>query len=102
MELYLYQSHLSVLENILIARAFTWEQMVELLENRLSRLEKLKIVLISGITSLFPNYQKESFEGLLKAIGGIKNVLLTIKLLIVITAPLNIHSLFKPQGGKVI
>jgi len=76
--------------------------MVELLENRISQLEKLKIVLISGITSLFPNYQKESFEGLLKAISGIKNVLSTIKPLIVITAPLNIHSLFKPEGGKIL
>ena len=91
-----------VLENILIARAFTWDQMVELLENRISQLEKLKIVLISGITSLFPNYQKESFEGLLKAISGIKNVLSAIKPLIVITSPLNIHSLFKPQGGKIL
>jgi len=91
-----------VLENILIARAFTWDQMVELLENRISQLENVKIVLISGITSLFPNYQKESFEGLLKAIGGIKHVLSTIKPLVVITAPLNIHSLFKPQGGKVL
>ncbi|GAG85969.1 unnamed protein product, partial [marine sediment metagenome] len=91
-----------VLENILIARAFTWEQMVELLENRISQLENVKIVLISGITSLFPNYQKESFEGLLKAIGGIKNVLSAIKPLIVITSPLNIHSLFKPQGGKIL
>ena len=38
-----------VLENILISRAFTWDQMVEILENRLSTLEDVKVVLISGI-----------------------------------------------------
>ena len=54
-----------VLENIFIARAFTWDQMVELLEHKLSKLEQIKVVLISGITTLFQNYEKQTFEDLL-------------------------------------
>ena len=91
-----------VLENILIARAFTWDQMVELLENRLSKLEEVKVVLISGITTLFQIYEKQTFEDLLRAIGGIKNMLSKVKPLIVLTAPLNERSLFKPKGGNIL
>ncbi|TFG21497.1 MAG: hypothetical protein EU529_13440 [Promethearchaeota archaeon] len=97
--------HLSprkVLENIVIARAFTWDQMIELLENRLSTLEHVKVVLVSGITTLFQSYEKQTFEDLLKAIGGIKDILSKTKPLIVLTAPLNEFSLFRPKGGNII
>ncbi|MFX0177784.1 MAG: hypothetical protein ACFE85_16340, partial [Candidatus Hodarchaeota archaeon] len=75
---YAVSQHLSpkqVLENILVARAFTWDQVVELLENKLSNLEHIKVVLISGITTLFQGYEKQTFEDLLKAISGIKKIL---------------------------
>jgi DNA repair protein RadA len=91
-----------VLENILIARAFTWDQMVELLENRLSKLEQVKVVLISGITTLFQSYEKQTFEDLLRAINGIKTILSKTKPLIVLTAPLNEYSLYRPNGGKIL
>ena len=91
-----------VLENIVIARAFTWDQMVELLENRLSTLEDVKVVLISGITTLFESYEKQTFEDLLRAIDGIKKILWKTKPLIIITAPLNEYSLFRPKGGKIL
>ena len=97
--------HLSprkVLENIVIARAFTWDQMIELLENRLSTLEHVKVVLISGITTLFQSYERQTFEDLLKAIDGIKKILSKTKPLIILTAPLNEHSLFRPKGGKIL
>lgn len=91
-----------VLENILIARAFTWDQMVELLENRLAKLEHVKVVLISGITTLFQSFEKQIFEDLLKAINGIKKILERTNPLIVITAPLNEFSIFRPKGGKIL
>jgi DNA repair protein RadA len=91
-----------VLENILIARAFTWDQMVELLENRLSKLEPVKVVLISGITTLFQSYEKQTFEDLLRAINGIKTILSKTKPLIVLTTPLNEYSLYRPNGGKIL
>lgn len=89
----------SVLENILIARAFTFDQMIELLEHRISALKEVKILLISGITTLWPNYEKNTFEELLKAIDGIKQVMKTYQSLIVITAPLHQYSAIKPVGG---
>jgi len=97
--------HLSprqVLENVIIARAFTWDQMVELMENKLSKLEHVKVVLISGITTLFQSYERQTFEDLLKAINGIKQILSKTRPLIVLTAPLNEFSLFRPKGGKII
>ena len=90
------------LDNILIARAFTWDQMVELLENRLAKLEHIKVVIISGITTLFQSYEKQTFEDLLRAINGIKTILSKTKPLILITAPLNECSLFRPKGGKIL
>ena len=91
-----------VLENIIIARAFTWDQMVELLEHKLSKLDHVRVVLISGITNLFQSYEKKIFEDLLKAINGIKKILEKTKPLIVITAPLNEYSQFRPKGGKIL
>jgi hypothetical protein len=88
-----------VLESILISRAFTWHQVVELLENRLSQLENIKIVMISGITQLWPNYEQTSFQELLMAINGVKQTLHKLDPLLIITAPLNPHSTFKPVGG---
>ena len=88
-----------VLENILIARAFTYEQMIELLENRVSKLDNIKAVLISGITMLWPNYEQKTFEELNKAIQGIKEIMERVDPLIIITTPLHQYSAFKPIGG---
>ena len=87
---------------MLISRAFTYEQMVELLENKVAELEQVGAVLISGITSLWPNYDQQTFESLLRAISGIKKVLEKLDPLIVITAPKNEYSDFKPVGGNII
>jgi len=92
----------TVLENIIISRAFTFEQMVELLENKIVDLEDIKILVISGITTLWPNFDQSTFEGLLNAISGIKKTILKNHPLILITAPLNKHSEFKPQGGRYL
>lgn len=91
-----------VLENIIIARAFTWDQMTELLENRLKKLEDVKVVLISGITNLFQSYEKQTFEDLLRAISGIKAILSKNSPLIVISALLHESSQFRPKGGKIL
>lgn len=98
----LHLSPRTVLDNILIARAFTWDQMIELLENKISTLGQMKVVLISGITTLFQSYEKQTFEDLLRAIDGIKKILERTKPLIIITAPLNEYSLFRPKGGKIL
>jgi len=89
-----------ILSNILIARAFTWDQTVELLENRLAQLDHVKVVLISGITSLFQGFENQSLEYVLKAISEIKKILERTNPLIVISAPLNEFSSFNPKRGK--
>ena len=91
-----------VLENVLISRAFTYEQMVELLENKVAELEQVGAVFISGITRMWPNYDQRTFEDLLRAISGIKKVLEKLDPLIVITAPKNEYSDFKPVGGNIL
>lgn len=91
-----------VLGNILISRAFTWDQMVEILENRLTLLEDVKVLLISGITTLFQTYEKQTYEDLWSAISGIKKILNRSNPLIILTAPLHECSTFRPKGGKII
>ncbi|MBD3215637.1 MAG: hypothetical protein GF311_23705 [Candidatus Lokiarchaeota archaeon] len=89
------------LENILISRAFTWEQVVELLENKIQTLTHIDVLIIAGITSLF-EYKQEHYKGLWKAIEGIKQALSRSKPYIILTATREKYSKFKPKGGKVI
>ncbi len=94
-----------VLEHILIARAFTFEQIVELLENKLNNLEfieKTRIVLVSGMTTLLPDYEKQTFEEILKAISGIKKTIEKSKALVILTTPLHENSIIKPLGGTAL
>ena len=91
-----------VLENILISRSFTWEQMVELLENRICQLENIKMIIIAGITTLWPNYKQQTFEGMLQAISGIKKLIFKSNPLIILTGSLNKYSEFKLKGGKYL
>jgi len=90
------------LNSVLISRAFTYEQMVETLENKLVELKKVGAVFISGITKLWPNYDQRTFEDLLKAIGGIKKILEKLRPLLIITAPKNDYSDYKPVGGNIL
>ena len=88
-----------ILESILLARAFTYDQMIELCENRISQLENIKMLFVSGITGMFPNYEIHSFEELQRALNGIKTALHELEPLIVLTAPQHEVSLVKPKGG---
>jgi len=92
----------AVLEHILISRSFTWEQMVELLENRISELDNIKIIMISGITSLWPDYTQQTFEGMIKASSGIKKIIIKANPLMILTDPIHEHSELKPKGGKYL
>ena len=60
------------LENILISRVFSWENMVELLERKLPQLEDLKLIIISGLTTMIPDHEKKTMGELLTMIAGIK------------------------------
>jgi hypothetical protein len=89
-----------VLDRILIARAFTYDQMIEILEHRIVELENVELLLISGISSMWPNYEQHTFEELSRAIKGIKKVVEKSNPMIIITAPRNAYSDIKPVGGN--
>ncbi|MFX1478825.1 MAG: hypothetical protein ACFFCI_11905, partial [Promethearchaeota archaeon] len=61
------------LENIFLRRVIKWNQMVEILENKLSNFIDLKLVLISDISMLLNNHKKLRFEELLKMLKILKN-----------------------------
>lgn len=89
-----------VLEQILISRAFTWEQMVEILENKISDLEQnIDVLIIAGLTN-FWSYEQKFYEELWDAIRGIKKMVQKANPYIIITASLNKYSNYKPEGGK--
>ena len=60
---------------------------------------QIKMFLISGMTSLWPNQEQETFEELKNAINGIKQIMEKLKPLIIINAPAHEFSLIKPKGG---
>jgi archaellum biogenesis ATPase FlaH len=91
----------AVLENILISRTFTWEQMVEVLQNQIAELPEVKLLIIAGITKLF-KYETEFYKGLHKAIQGIKEMVQKTNPIIVLTAPRAKYSEYKPKGGKIL
>ncbi|KKL96435.1 hypothetical protein LCGC14_1844450, partial [marine sediment metagenome] len=64
--------------------------------------EKIKIVMVSGMTTLWPDFEKNTFEELLKAIAGIKRTIAKSKPLIILTAPLHKSSEIKPIGGTAL
>ncbi|MBD3197387.1 MAG: hypothetical protein GF317_20190 [Candidatus Lokiarchaeota archaeon] len=89
------------LENILISRAFTWEQVVELLQVKIQELQKIDVLLVSGITSMF-EYEQDFYKGLWNALDGINHVISVFTPYIVLTAPKEVYSKFKAKGGKAI
>jgi RecA/RadA recombinase len=91
-----------VLDNIFISRAFTWSQMVEILEKKLLKFGDIRMVLVSGITKLFESYEQRTFEDLSRAINGIKKVAQKTKALVVITAPLHECSYVRVKGGNIL
>ena len=91
-----------VLDSILISRAFTWPQMVEILENKLLKMGDIRMVLVSGITKLFEGYERSTFEDLTRAINGIKKVAQKTKSLVIMTAPLHEYSYVRVKGGNIL
>ena len=58
--------------------------------------------MVSGMTTLWPDFEKNTFEELLKAIAGIKKTIAKSSPLIILTAPLHKNSKIKPTGGTAL
>ena len=86
-----------VLENILISRIFTLNQLNEFLEDKISSLEKVKTLLISGINSLFVDFDKKSIEKLLQIVDNIKRQKSKGSPLIILTASLSENSIIRSK-----
>ena len=109
-----------VLKRILVARAFTWNQMVEVLEEKLIDLqdECINLVVVSGMTTLFesisqevphnipygkkPQLNSSAFHDLKSMISGLNRIIHKTKPIIILTGPLHSKSHFKPAGGHLI
>jgi hypothetical protein len=59
-----------MLDKILISRTFTWEQMVELLENRAAGLESMKLFIVSGLPFYFPTMNSRVFSSFRRRFSG--------------------------------
>ncbi|MBN2155537.1 MAG: hypothetical protein JW776_05805 [Candidatus Lokiarchaeota archaeon] len=101
-----------ILRNIYIARAFQWTQMVEIVEEKLTQMQDVHLVLISGLTSMFQperegkekegRLNQQSFDELKGAIQGIKTAIKQSNPIVVITVPKHDNSIHKPFGGKIL
>lgn len=101
-----------ILQKIYIARAFQWTQMVEIVEEKLPQMKDVRLVLISGLTSMFNpendrkgkegTLNQRSFDELKAAIQGIKTAVKQSNPIVVITVPRAPNSIHKGFGGKIL
>ena len=89
------------LENVLISRAFTWENLVELLVERMDALDT-KVIVVAGLTDFFDPKIKTNFQDLLTGVGKLKELILKKKLICIVTTGYAENSKFKPAGGKIL
>jgi hypothetical protein len=86
--------------------------MVELVEEKLPQMNDVRLVLISGLTSMFQpendrkgkegTLNQRSFDELKAAIQGIKNSVRKNNPVVVITVPRDPNSIHKGFGGKIL
>ena len=84
--------HLSpkeVEKNINLLHVSTYEYLVQILENQLPHIQNLKVVLISGLLTLFKKNLLHSFEGLSNIINSIRMKLSHISPFTIITSTSN-------------
>jgi predicted ATP-dependent serine protease len=89
------------LSRILISRSFTWEQMVDIVINKMKGLDA-RLLLISGLTSMFDPTTRSCFGDLLKILGNLKKFALEKNAVIEISTGYAQNSRFKPAGGKIM
>ena len=96
-----------VLNRIMVARAFTWCQMVEILEEKVSAMDPPDVVLVSGMTAMFEgtsgnHLNAKSFQDLNRIIAGLKTLLRDHQPIIIMTGALHPQSQYRPLGGRLL
>ena len=95
----------SVLSRIFVARAFIWNHLGEIVNNLEELLEetKARVVLISGLTTLFEgDYERRKNQMLLDVANKLRKIAMDKKLIVAASTPLARGSADKPAGGKII
>ncbi|MHA1377348.1 MAG: hypothetical protein ACTSRG_03090 [Candidatus Helarchaeota archaeon] len=90
-----------VLKRILISRSFTWEQMVDIIINKMRGLDA-KLLLISGLTTMFDPNTRSCFGDLLKILGRLKKFAFEKNAVVVISTGYAPNSRYRPAGGKIM
>ena len=114
-----------VLQHIIVSRIFTWDQMVEVLYEKLSTINgnKINLVLVDGITSMFEktsqlndslgkgvyngsitqnSLNSKAFHDLKMMFLGLNKIIERFNPIIILTGPLHSKSENRPAGGHIL
>jgi RecA/RadA recombinase len=114
-----------VLKHIIVSRIFTWDQMVEVLYEKLSTIDenKINLVLVDGITSMFEktsqlndsirkkgyngpitqnSLNSKAFQDLKMMFLGLNKIIERFNPIIILTGPLHSKSKNRPAGGHIL
>ncbi len=96
-----------VLKNILVSRVFTWNQMVEVLQEKIYRMENIDMILVAGLTNMMneEEEQRESgaqYQDLKKIFDGLNRSIEKFNPTIIMTGPRDPRSTYKPLGGNML
>ncbi|GAB4323971.1 MAG: hypothetical protein Kow0069_29390 [Promethearchaeota archaeon] len=96
-----------VLDGVSLARAFNWDQTVEMLASRLDELPPAGLVLVAGVTSSFPKEPNRStWVDVGRALAGLRRFAAKCarrigrEPAVVLSTRAHPHSHFRPLGGK--
>jgi len=95
------------LQRITLARAFSWEQLVELVAEKLATPgggDGAALVCIAGITSMLVPTEARHYQQLLHVIAGIKRLIARQEgqVTVVASTRLHPHSAYRPLGGNIL
>jgi RecA/RadA recombinase len=121
-----------VLDQIVVARAFTWNQIVEILEEKIPRLGDVQLILVAGLTEMFEEATQDVsqikrrpannittadqsaapsdtfalnprvFQDMHRMILGLKEQMKRSHPIIILTGPFHSKSLNRPAGGQLL
>ncbi|TFG05782.1 MAG: hypothetical protein EU536_00990 [Promethearchaeota archaeon] len=95
----------TVLSRIFVARAFIWNHLGEIVDNLKALLEtqKARVVLISGLTTLFEGeFERKRHQMLLIIANKLRTLAIDENIVILASGRLAQGSAYKPAGGKII
>lgn len=92
-----------VLDNILLARAFNWDQIIENLAAQLDEVASVQVLVVAGLTTMIPKtLDRDTFRDLHRAIAGIKRLIKRCEPVVIISTRCHPNSNFRPLGGKIL